>query len=290
MESYQYILPTQVREYLKYNQVNQIQLKDGTIVQITDYIQEQKQNQPIIQTGSKLEENIETEEGHNHHKDGIGYFGQHYKTQYSNLCEDCASSGVIKKRQNYVLYVSKNCTERDVALKHKKRKEAAKSEIKEQEQIQEHIQEQIKEEINEKIKEQIQEHINEQIKEHIEEQIQEHIQEKINEKIKEHLQEQIEEQKLENNNQEVIQENEQIKEENNIENNQYENNQEQQVEEEKRKKLEEEEKLKMEEEKKRHDERERLNQEIDPYVPIDTICPLHSKNPLSLFCLEEKGN
>ena len=175
MESYQYILPTQVREYLKSNQVNQIQLKDGTIVQITDYIQEQKQNQPIIQTGSKLEENIETEEGHNHHKDGIGYFGQHYKTQYSNLCEDCASSGVIKKRQNYVLYVSKNCTERDVALKHKKRKEAAKSEIKEQEQIQEHIQEQIKEEINEKIKEQIQEHINEQIKEHIEEQIQEHI-------------------------------------------------------------------------------------------------------------------
>ena len=31
-------------------------------------------------------------------------------------------------------------------------------------------------------------------------------------------------------------------------------------------------------------------EKIDPYVPIDTKCPLHSKNPLSLFCLEEKGN
>lgn len=29
---------------------------------------------------------------------------------------------------------------------------------------------------------------------------------------------------------------------------------------------------------------------IDPYVPIDIKCSLHPKNPISLFCLEEKGN
>ena len=29
---------------------------------------------------------------------------------------------------------------------------------------------------------------------------------------------------------------------------------------------------------------------IDPYVPIDLKCQIHPKNPLSLFCLDEKGN
>ena len=28
---------------------------------------------------------------------------------------------------------------------------------------------------------------------------------------------------------------------------------------------------------------------IDPFVPIDLKCPGHPKNPLSLFCLNEKG-
>ena len=35
---------------------------------------------------------------------------------------------------------------------------------------------------------------------------------------------------------------------------------------------------------------EHKKEQIDPYVPIDTKCILHPKNPISLFCLEEKGN
>ena len=31
-------------------------------------------------------------------------------------------------------------------------------------------------------------------------------------------------------------------------------------------------------------------EQIVPYVPIDIKCSLHPKNPISLFCLEEKGN
>ena len=30
-------------------------------------------------------------------------------------------------------------------------------------------------------------------------------------------------------------------------------------------------------------------EKIDPYVPINLKCSIHSKNPLNLFCLEEKG-
>ena len=29
---------------------------------------------------------------------------------------------------------------------------------------------------------------------------------------------------------------------------------------------------------------------IDFNVPIDTRCPVHDKNPINLFCLDEKGN
>ena len=29
---------------------------------------------------------------------------------------------------------------------------------------------------------------------------------------------------------------------------------------------------------------------IDPFVPIDLKCSEHPKNPISLFCLDEKGN
>ena len=31
-------------------------------------------------------------------------------------------------------------------------------------------------------------------------------------------------------------------------------------------------------------------EKIEQYVPIDTKCKKKKKNPLSLFCLEEKGN
>ena len=30
-------------------------------------------------------------------------------------------------------------------------------------------------------------------------------------------------------------------------------------------------------------------EELDPYIPIDLKCRIHTKNPLNLFCLEEKG-
>ena len=30
-------------------------------------------------------------------------------------------------------------------------------------------------------------------------------------------------------------------------------------------------------------------EQIDPFVPIDLKCPTHFKNPLNLFCVDEKG-
>ena len=212
------ILPTQIREVLSSNQISQIQLKDGTIIRITDsnIPQYNIQSQEVQQSSSMNSVELEEKEGgHNHHKGGMGYFGHHFKTQYYNtLCADCMTGGgVVKKRKNYVLYVSKNCSENDVALKHKLRKSEKQQEqqqnnqvIQEQEQIKENIQEQIKENIEEQIKEQIAEeikdHIEEQIKENIEEQIKENIEEQIKENIeqeqKEQEKEQIPEQKEEN--------------------------------------------------------------------------------------------
>ena len=156
------ILPTQIREVLSSNEISQIQLKDGTIIRITDsnIPQYNIASQEVQQSSSMNSVELEEKEGgHNHHK-GMGYFGHHFKTQYyNNLCADCMTGGgVVKKRKNYVLYVSKNCTENDVALKHKLRK-SEKQQIQEniqtvQEQIKENIEEQIKENIEEKIKEQ----------------------------------------------------------------------------------------------------------------------------------------
>ena len=187
------VLPNKIREVLNSKEVVQIQLKDGTILKINDkkesnYIFENKENKL-----NEIELEEEKEERHNHHKSGAGYFGQHFKTEYNELCPDCLNyGGVIKKRKNYVFYVSKNCTEGDVSLKNKSKK-------KEKESIQEKINEQIQEQIQEQIKEDIEENIQEQIKENIEEQIQEHIEEQIKENIEEQIkdQEQKEEQNLE---------------------------------------------------------------------------------------------
>ena len=162
------ILPTQIREVLSSNSISQIQLKDGTIMRIIDSnIPQYNTTSQEIQQSSMNSVEFEEKEGrHDHHKGGIGYFGHHFKTQYyNNYCADCMiGGGVIKKRKNYVLYVSKNCTENDVALKHKSRKSEK------QQQKNQIIQEQIKENIQEQI-EQIKENIEEQIKENIEEQI-----------------------------------------------------------------------------------------------------------------------
>ena len=42
-----------------------------------------------------------------------------------------------------------------------------------------------------------------------------------------------------------------------------------------------------------HDRKKNSNhkkEKIDLFVPIDTICALHERSPLNLFCLDEKGN
>ena len=42
-----------------------------------------------------------------------------------------------------------------------------------------------------------------------------------------------------------------------------------------------------------HEKNNNINhkkEKIDPYIPIDIKCSLHPKNPISLFCSEEKGN
>ena len=42
-----------------------------------------------------------------------------------------------------------------------------------------------------------------------------------------------------------------------------------------------------------HDKKNKSNhkkENIDMYVPIDLKCQEHPDNPLSLFCVEEKGN
>ena len=205
MDYNQIIFPSQIKEYLSSNQISQMQLKDGTIINITDAQYNPQQNnqkeEMVLEPGE--------EEAHNHHRIELGYFGHHFQTEYSEICPDCLNQGgVIKKRKNYVLYVSNNCSEKDVALKHKikkKEKEIIQDQIKEQiqEQIKDKIEEQIKENIEEQIQEQIKEDIEEQIQEHIEDQINEHIQEQINEQqqnqeqqiLKEEIKEEIKEEK-----------------------------------------------------------------------------------------------
>ena len=101
MEAPQTILPSLLQQALLSNDVAQIQLKDGTILTINDSAS--KNGQYIKEKG----------ENHSHHKGDIGYFGHHFKTEYTkNVCPDCFNreGAVIKKRQNYVLYVSKHCS------------------------------------------------------------------------------------------------------------------------------------------------------------------------------------
>ena len=77
------ILPTQIREVLSSNEISQIQLKDGTIIRITDsnIPQYNIASQEVQQSSSMNSVELEEKEGgHNHHK-GMGYFGHHFKTQ-----------------------------------------------------------------------------------------------------------------------------------------------------------------------------------------------------------------
>ena len=105
MENHQIIIPAQIREVLSSNAISHIQLKDGTILQITNSSlpQYNTSSQEIQQSSAHEADFEEKEGGHNHHKGGFGYFGHHFKTQYyNNVCTDCISGGgVIKKRKNY---------------------------------------------------------------------------------------------------------------------------------------------------------------------------------------------
>lgn len=183
MEYNQTISPMKMSEFLASKEITQIKLKDGTILSIND-----SNNQKLYEENTEeIDENqmndeieIEEKERHNHYKEGKGYFGQHFKTEYSELCPDCVTGGsIIKRRNNYVLYVSKNCSGNDVALKKKQKKKVEETKEIINEQINEHINEQIKEQIQERIEDQIKE----QIKENIEEQIMENIENQIEENI-----------------------------------------------------------------------------------------------------------
>ena len=128
------IFPNEIPQTLAGNQdkISQLTLKDGTILKISPKTNELNQNNFILRDKISLIkrkhkiENIKKNSNdkglHNHHQDGLGSFGQHFKTEYSQVCPDCADApgGVIKKRQNYVLYVSKNVTEKNLSNKKKK--------------------------------------------------------------------------------------------------------------------------------------------------------------------------
>ena len=103
MASLQTISQNEIYQTIATNQVSEIKLKDGSIMKIATKT-------------SKSNQNVKNNERHNHHQDGIGSFGQHFKTEYSRVCPDCVddTGAIIKKRQNYVLYVSKNVTEENI--------------------------------------------------------------------------------------------------------------------------------------------------------------------------------
>ena len=39
-----------------------------------------------------------------------------------------------------------------------------------------------------------------------------------------------------------------------------------------------------------NENKDHKKEKIDYFVPIDTKCPEHPKNPINLFCVNEKGN
>ena len=97
------------------NQISELKLKDGTIMKISQNPGNSSYNNYNLNYNPYA-----NSEKHNHHNDGIGSFGQHFKTEYSQICPDCMDgAGVIKQRQNYVLYVSKNVTEENISKRNK---------------------------------------------------------------------------------------------------------------------------------------------------------------------------
>ena len=127
MESIQTILPSEIHQTIASNQITELMLKDGTILEITPNLGPLnkkkiiRRNKSSTSAQTKIQNFQENLKGnHKHYNDGNGLFGQHFKTEYSQICPDCTEvGGIIKRRQNYVLYVSKNVTEENISKKHK---------------------------------------------------------------------------------------------------------------------------------------------------------------------------
>jgi len=134
MESIQSITTNEVPQALATNQVTEILLKDGTVLKLagnsnaksqekyilrhpgqdSTYVQNQvvttetntQQNRTVLM-GNKAKQHA-----HNFKDGNLGAFGQHYRTEYNDVCtHSLKAKGKLKQRKNYVLYVSKNCTE-----------------------------------------------------------------------------------------------------------------------------------------------------------------------------------
>ena len=132
MESSIEILPEEIHQTIANNQVSQINLKDGTILTISESNNLAQNNlnlkgkTSLINRKKNKKENGQKNSNdksiHNHYKGDIGSFGQHFQTEYSQVCPDCMEGpgGIIKRRKNYVLYVSKNITEANISKRHNK--------------------------------------------------------------------------------------------------------------------------------------------------------------------------
>ncbi len=115
-------LLNEIHQTLESSQISEIKLKNGTILKVSPNFGQLNKKKLLRREKENQNENVQQKckENHNHHKDGIGVFGQHFKTEYSQLCPDCTQEcGIIKKRQNYILYVSKNVTEENISKKMK---------------------------------------------------------------------------------------------------------------------------------------------------------------------------
>ena len=130
MTSVPTISSNEIHQTLENNQITEMTLKDGTIIKISPNSIPSNQNNllgneiTLINKKKKITKKQQEKSGkknHNHHRDGLGTFGQHFQTQYSQLCLDCTEGpgGIVKQRKNYILYVSKNVTEEDLAKKRK---------------------------------------------------------------------------------------------------------------------------------------------------------------------------
>lgn len=141
MESIQSITTNEVPQALATNQVTEILLKDGTVLKLAGNSNTNSQEKYILrhlgkdstfaqnqvvatgQTQTVLKMGDKTKQHAHNFKDGnMGAFGQHYRTEYNDVCTHSLNAkGKLKQRKNYVLYVSKNCTENNISRKNRRK-------------------------------------------------------------------------------------------------------------------------------------------------------------------------